>query len=197
MDIVDSANNIHEDDDNKQIGKVGDFDYYLLQMSYAPEFCKTHPDKKDSKECSGTYNLVLHGLWPQYYNPIIVDGQKFYGPQNCPSKYDNITQDYINENVLAKIKNWDVIAPDFDNSNLAEHEFKKHGSATGITPFDYFALSIRLATSIPQYNIDENTTLEQIKMWYPNGKIKTDENGKFKAINFVFDKNISYYNDLW
>lgn len=182
---------------NQQIGKVGDFDYYLLQMSYAPEFCRTHKDKEDTKECTGNYNLVLYGLWTQYYKPLIVNGKTYYGPQFCKSKYDNITQEYINKNILAKINNWDAIAPDFDRDNRGEHQFQKHGTSTGLNPFDYFALAFRLASSLPQYIITDETTIEEIKNMYPNGKIQTDLEGNFVAINFVFDKNVSYYHNVW
>ncbi len=179
--------------DNIEIGEVGDFDYYLLQLSYAPELC-TDPDRKDARECSEDYNLILLGLWPQYYKPVMVDCKIYNGPQYCKSKY-NVSQDYINENILPRLKNWDAIAPDYDS--VAEERFLKHGACTGLNPFDYFALSFRLASSIPQYVINENTTLEQIQLWYPNGKIQTDYDGKLIAINFVFDKNVSFYHNVW
>ncbi len=45
--------------------QAGQFDYYLLSLSWAPTYCLTHAD--DGAECSSKgYGFVLHGLWPQY-----------------------------------------------------------------------------------------------------------------------------------
>src|SRR5690242_6327121 len=44
-------------------GQAGRFDYYVLSLSWAPTYCRTHAD--DGEECSGRgYGFVLHGLWP-------------------------------------------------------------------------------------------------------------------------------------
>src|SRR5438309_5449467 len=51
---------------------TGAFDYYLLNLSWSPEFCYSHRDKP---ECAQHFAFVLHGLWPQN-----TDGTY---PQNC------------------------------------------------------------------------------------------------------------------
>ena len=38
------------------------FDYYLLNLSWSPEFCHSHPN---ATECAQRAGFVLHGLWPQ------------------------------------------------------------------------------------------------------------------------------------
>src|SRR6201996_9691352 len=48
------------------------FDYYLLNLSWSPEFCHSHPN---ATECASRATFVLHGLWPQN-----TDGTY---PQNC------------------------------------------------------------------------------------------------------------------
>ena len=55
------------------------FDYYLLTLSWAPEFCASNPQGKSSAECNPNKHmgLVVHGLWPQYNN-----GK---WPQDCAS----------------------------------------------------------------------------------------------------------------
>ena len=47
--------------------KAASFDYYLLTMSWAPQFCATNPKGKSSSECDPKkhYGFVVHGLWPQ------------------------------------------------------------------------------------------------------------------------------------
>src|SRR5689334_353915 len=53
------------------------FDYYMLVLSYAPDFCAQPTGNKDPRECGAGRRLgfIVHGLWPQDEN-----GR---GPQNC------------------------------------------------------------------------------------------------------------------
>ncbi len=45
-------------------GHPGKFDFYLLNLSWAPEFCSI---QGTSPECTGAmhYGFIVHGLWPQ------------------------------------------------------------------------------------------------------------------------------------
>jgi ribonuclease T2 len=53
------------------------FSYYLLVLSYAPDFCDQPQGNKNPQECgSGRHiGFVVHGLWPQ--------GDTSRGPENC------------------------------------------------------------------------------------------------------------------
>ncbi len=51
------------------------YDFYLLNLSWSPEFCHSHPD---SPECAAHPGFVVHGLWPQNN-----DGTY---PEHCPSR---------------------------------------------------------------------------------------------------------------
>ena len=44
---------------------AGQFDYYLLSLSWSPTYCLTHGTDRDQCGSKG-YGFVLHGLWPQY-----------------------------------------------------------------------------------------------------------------------------------
>ena len=110
----------------------GDFDYYVLSLSYAPEFCKLNPDKSKTPECSGDYNLVLHGLWPQYNSPRTIDGHKVPYPQFCKT---NIKKEELLK-ILTNIPDWQTIAPEYQE--LIIHEWTRHGSCSGLSPEEYF-----------------------------------------------------------
>ena len=56
-------------------GTSGQFDYYLMSLSWSPSFCATHPEV--TEQCGKGYGFVLHGLWPQNR-----DGS---WPQHCAS----------------------------------------------------------------------------------------------------------------
>src|SRR5271168_3146820 len=67
------------------------FDYYLLNLSWSPEFCATHPT---ATECAQHPAFVLHGLWPQNTaGPF---------PQHCSKKFlDTADQEIRRISIIA------------------------------------------------------------------------------------------------
>jgi ribonuclease T2 len=92
----------------------GDFDFYLLTLSWSPEFCATHPG---SSECSAHPGFVVHGLWPQN-----DDGTY---PENCSTAAGPADpRQYLN------------LMP---TESLIEHEWTAHGTCSGLAPDAYFS----------------------------------------------------------
>ena len=104
-------------------GEPGVFDYYLLTLSWSPEFCNSHADKPECR--SGHHGFVVHGLWPQY-----VDGY----PENCS-----------NAPGLANPSEMTDIMPD---AGLVAHEWSTHGTCSGLDAESYFQLLRRAFRSI-------------------------------------------------
>jgi ribonuclease T2 len=100
----------------------GQFDYYLLSMSWSPEYCYNH---QNSPECSEHLGLIVHGLWPQYNGagagPEHCGNQP--GPQNPAGLLD----------ILPTV-------------SLVEHEWTTHGTCSGLTADQYFGLMRRIFT---------------------------------------------------
>src|SRR5438445_24894 len=49
----------------------GEFDFYVLSLSWSPSFCEQASERGDGgrsqMQCGGRpYSFVVHGLWPQY-----------------------------------------------------------------------------------------------------------------------------------
>jgi ribonuclease T2 len=46
---------------------AGQFDYYVLSLSWSPQYCADAPGDRDRRQCASgrRYAFVLHGLWPQ------------------------------------------------------------------------------------------------------------------------------------
>jgi ribonuclease T2 len=105
----------------------GAFDYYLLNLSWAPEFCHSKPD---NPECSGHFGFIVHGLWPQY--------SRGGYPENCGQQPG-----------LANASSILDLMPDL---HLIQHEWITHGTCTGLSADDYFALirKIRASVKIPR-----------------------------------------------
>ncbi len=92
----------------------GQFEFYLLNLSWSPEFCATHGD---SPECGRNLGFVVHGLWPQ-------DASGNY-PQHCGDAPGPATPQADTD-----------IMP---TASLVEHEWQTHGTCSGLGADDYFA----------------------------------------------------------
>lgn len=106
-------------------GQPGQFDYYAVALSWSPSYCATN---NDPNQCASGRRLgfVLHGLWPQYERgyPLSCSTEKL--PRQVRERYSAL----------------------FPSERLAEHEWKKHGTCSGLDPAAYFTLSGRLKNQI-------------------------------------------------
>ena len=97
-------------------GPPGKYDYYLLTLSWSPEFCSI---KGTSPQCAAHPGFIVHGLWPQNFDgtyPASCDPSR-PGPAHPEQNMD--------------------ITPD---ASLLQHEWAKHGTCTTFVPDAFFAL---------------------------------------------------------
>ncbi len=106
---------------------AGQYDYYLVSLSWSPSFCETHPDEKEQCGERG-FGFVLHGVWPQYL--------RGYGPQHCAAN-----QQPDDATILRTL----AFMP---SRHLVQHEWETHGACTGLSPAEYFALADRAFASL-------------------------------------------------
>jgi ribonuclease T2 len=99
-------------------GQPGVFDYYLLTLSWSPEFCysRVHAEKPECQ--SGHYGFVVHGLWPQY----ATQGY----PENCSN--------------AAGLENPGEMTDIMPDAGLVAHEWSTHGTCSGLDAESYFKL---------------------------------------------------------
>ncbi len=105
------------------------FAYYMLVLSYAPDFCAQPQGSKDARECgTGRHvSFVVHGLWPQ--------GETTRGPENCGGS--PVSQSII-----------DLMLHYIPTESLIQHEWKAHGTCSGLSADDYFALARKARDSV-------------------------------------------------
>ena len=105
---------------NAPRGTAGEFDFYLLSLSWSPRYCSSPAGERDGTQCGGQrrYEFVLHGLWPQYDRGW---------PQFCGSSSSL-------SNALVE-KMMDVMP----SRRLIRHEWEKHGVCSGLNAAEYFA----------------------------------------------------------
>jgi ribonuclease T2 len=163
---------------NPNFGKP--FDFYLLTLSWSPEYCATNPG---SQECAGHPGFVVHGLWPQNDNGTY--------PQNCGSR-PGPTSDAV----------WQGVLP---TQALAVHEWLTHGVCTPYDADTYFGLIRKAFGEVqipPAFTNTTQQTMEppasiiaqfaSINTGFPPGGIAVScGNNRLTAMQFCLDKNLN------
>jgi len=112
---------------------AGRFDYYSLVLSWSPTHCASLPRDRYDPQCdrkrARPYAFVLHGLWPQYTRGW---------PERCWTK----ERPYVPNKLIRQMLD---IMP---SKKLVIHEYKKHGTCSGLTPEGYYKLSRALYDKI-------------------------------------------------
>lgn len=114
---------------------AGQFDYYVLSLSWSPQFCATRGKqaRPDDTQCGAgaSFGFVLHGLWPQYAAQGYPESCAVPGPLDA-----TLVQRLVR------------IMP---SQRLVQHEWQKHGTCSGLSAERYFtaAESLFAALRIP------------------------------------------------
>jgi len=98
--------------------KAGEFDYYVLALSWSPNWCALEGDARDAEQCDTDAGWLLHGLWPQYHRGW---------PAYCP------TQERPPSRAMTAAMT-DIMG----SAGLAWHQWKKHGVCSGLAAADYY-----------------------------------------------------------
>jgi ribonuclease T2 len=114
----------------------GEFAYYLLSLSWSPAYCLSSPG---GAECNGPrrFGFIVHGLWPQ---------NERGWPEYCD------VRGAVPEEVARGIS--DLMPA----RGLVDHEWSAHGTCTGLSPAEFFALVRRAASSVAIPRELENPT---------------------------------------
>lgn len=101
--------------------RAGEFDYYVLSLSWSPTWCAIEGDARNSPQCEADFGWVMHGLWPQYHRGW---------PSYCPTTQRNPSRAMTRD-----------MADIMGTPGLAWHQWNKHGVCSGLSATDYYALS--------------------------------------------------------
>jgi ribonuclease T2 len=116
----------------------GQFDFYVLSLSWSPSFCAAAADSSryGGPQCGARpFSFVVHGLWPQYER-----GFPEYCQNPSPRLYHGIVSSMLDL----------MPAP-----RLIYNEWDKHGTCSGLSAQSYFDTirKARAAVNIPpEYN---------------------------------------------
>ncbi len=124
---------------------AGRFDYYVLSLSWSPDWCRTEGDSRDAEQCDTGRRIgfVVHGLWPQYERGW---------PEDCTTGARDPSR-----------RESRAMADVMGSSGLAWYQWKKHGRCSGLAAADYFALTRKAAKQItipePLRRLNRDVTL--------------------------------------
>ncbi len=102
----------------------GEFDYYVLSLSWSPSFCEQAEERGNSgrsqqAQCGGRpFSFVVHGLWPQYERGF---------PEYCQRPSPR-----LDRNIMTSMLDL-MPAP-----GLIYNEWDKHGTCSGLGERAYF-----------------------------------------------------------
>ena len=107
---------------DEQVPVGSGFDFYVLSLSWSPSYCEAEGADANRQQCAAgrPYSFVVHGLWPQY--------ERGY-PQDCATGERDVSD--------ATLRGLYDIMP---SAGLIRHQWRKHGSCSGLSQADYFAV---------------------------------------------------------
>jgi ribonuclease T2 len=106
----------------QQYGEPGQFDFYVLALSWSPSYCDSAGNRADPAQCRAQKPLrfIVHGLWPQYDKGF---------PSDCAYNAPRVSEQTI--------RGLQDVMP---SRGLVIHQWRKHGTCSGLSSDQYFAL---------------------------------------------------------
>ena len=102
-------------------GKPGEFDFYVLALSWTPSYCEAEGDKRSGDvQCrrARPYAFLVHGFWPQY--------ERGY-PRSCVERAPYVPNETIRS-----------VMDLMPARGLILHQWRTHGTCAGLQPQAYF-----------------------------------------------------------
>lgn len=99
------------------------FDFYVLALSWSPSYCASYGDRANKQQCETDepFGFVVHGLWPQFTSGY---------PTECPTDRPIGVSRDLSDSML------DIMP----STGLIRHEWREHGTCSGLSQNDYFAV---------------------------------------------------------
>ncbi len=118
----------------------GDFDFYVLALSFAPSFCDVTGFNEQKSECTGGSDaayravpLTVHGLWPN------KEGRR---PKEQPRFCTDEPPGQLPGDLSAKLQKYMPGVAD----GLDKSEWNKHGTCSGLSYEQYYRSIVALAS---------------------------------------------------
>jgi ribonuclease T2 len=96
------------------------FDFYVMSLSWSPSYCVAEGTNANRRQCGAErdYAFIAHGLWPQFSSGY---------PEYCQTSEPERVPDGLVNTIID-------ITP---SAGLIGHQWRKHGSCTGLSQAAY------------------------------------------------------------
>jgi ribonuclease T2 len=162
------------------------FDYYVLALSWAPNYCASHPSDHSSEcQVGGHKAFVLHGLWPQANNAA--------PPMSCApaSPVAHSIVDHMLQLMPTRA--------------LIEHEWAKHGTCSGLSAQDYFGKveqafrKVQVPSELQSLNSPKDFGTKNLEQNFASTNHAPEQafrvschSGDLVSVEVCLDKNLDY-----
>jgi ribonuclease T2 len=165
----------------------GQFDYYVLSLSWSPSFCETAIGNTRNQQCGPRpYSFVVHGLWPQYEQGF---------PESC-----QVPPPRLSRRIMLSMLDM-MPAP-----RLIYHEWDQHGTCSGLNSGEYFNLVRKARARViipPQYVHPEiplrvtpaqviNAFLTANEGLKPTGVIIDCDRKRLREVRICFSRDLKF-----
>lgn len=116
-------------------------DGYILALTWSPAFCVSEDPEGETAQCriGAAKGLLVHGLWPE--------------SRSGSAEYCNTSEpERLPDDLAKRVRGY---MPDL---GLARHEWKKHGSCSGLSQRDYFNTMERAYRAFNQPSVLEQVS---------------------------------------
>lgn len=168
--------------------RAGDFDYYVMALSWSATWCALEGDARDDPQCDPGRGIdfVLHGLWPQY-------------EEGWPSFCRTGARDPSRAMTAAQ-------ADVFGGAGAAFYQWKKHGRCSGLSAAEFYdtarAAFERVAVPAPlqglsrdirvEADVIEDAFLEANPELAPEGVVVTCRSGMVQEVRICLTKDLEF-----
>lgn len=174
---------------NQAVPLGSGFDFYVLSLSWSPSWCLENDPSGRSMQCDpdNNHGFIVHGLWPQ--------NEQGY-PEFCRTQESDRVPDALGQTLF------DIMP----SMGLIGHEWRKHGSCSGLSQKDYFTVlraareKVVIPPALQSVGSDQRTNATQIEMSLTstNPGLRTDAlavtcaSGRVDEVRICFNKDLSF-----
>ncbi|HEY1846446.1 MAG TPA: ribonuclease I [Buttiauxella sp.] len=201
--------------------QYGDFDSYVLALSWQTGFCQSmhERNRKEPVECQTQQEqtdkrafLTVHGLWPGLPNSVSargVDNKRWmrYGcwtrpvpnmPEARASRKCSAPAPGLSSDIAARLSG--VMPGAGGQSCLERYEFAKHGACFGFDANAYFGTMVRLNTEVKQSEFGEfladNYGKDVTRKAFNKALAKSFGDDAVKAVKLTCNGNPAYLTEM-
>jgi ribonuclease T2 len=172
-----------------QAAGASDFDFYVLSLSWSPSWCASNDRDGSTPQCDGRrpYTFIAHGLWPQ-------------NERDWPEYCSSAEPERVPQALASKF--YDIIP----SAGLAGHEWRKHGTCSGLSQRVYFDTlraaynKIRIPPAVFDGRLARKLATDDIETLFaranpglgPDAIAVNCENGQLSEIRICMTKSLTF-----